>query len=188
MQAKRVSMLLLAGALAGPNLASTVIAAEPAASVENRLRQLEDREQIRALIIGYGRTLDRRDFTTFAGLFAAQGGQWVGGFGTATGRAEIRKMMEERIGTGAGGSNFHVFTNESITLDGDRAAGLTKWLFVTQGADNRPALVYLGHYDDTFVREPDGWKIQRRVVYGDIPSQDPLAAATQDGRGIVEKP
>ena len=178
MRAKRVSKLLFAGILAGLGLATSVIAAEPAVDVASRLRQVEDREQIRELIIGYGRTLDRRDFTAFAGLFAAQGGQWVGGFGTATGSAEIRKMMEERIGTGAGGSNFHVFTNESISLDGDRATGLTKWLFVTQGADNRPSLVYLGHYDDTFVREPDGWKIQRRVVYGDIPTQDPLAATT----------
>ncbi|MCC6201518.1 MAG: nuclear transport factor 2 family protein, partial [Gammaproteobacteria bacterium] len=75
-----------------------------------------------------------------------------------------------------------VFTNESITLDGDRARASTKWLFVTQSSDNRPTPVYLGHYDDSLVREADGWKFQRRVVYGDIPAQDPLAAEAPPAR------
>ena len=34
-------------------------------SVETRLRMLEDREEIRRLMIEYGRTLDQRDFNAF---------------------------------------------------------------------------------------------------------------------------
>jgi hypothetical protein len=154
---------------------SLIAAADDATDTAARLRQLEDREQIRQLLVDYGRTLDSRDFAAFAGLFAERGGQWIGGFGTVTGRAEIQTVMQEKIGAGTGSPNFHVFTNESITLNGDQATALTKWLFVVQDSEKRPSLVYLGHYDDTMVRENGRWLFQRRVVHGDIPAQDPLA-------------
>jgi hypothetical protein len=38
-------------------------------SIETRLRALEDREEIRQLLINYGRTLDQRNFAAFAKLF-----------------------------------------------------------------------------------------------------------------------
>lgn len=161
-------VLLLAG--------TVIVAADDAPDMAVRLRQLEDREQIRQLLIDYGRTLDSRDFAAFAALFAERGGQWIGGFGTVTGRAEIQTVMQEKIGAGTGSPNFHVFTNESITLVGDQATALTKWLFVVQDSEKRPSLVYLGHYDDTLIREGGRWLFQRRVVHGDIPAQDPLAS------------
>ncbi len=147
-----------------------------AESVEARLQRLEDREAIRKVIMDYGRFLDGRDFLAFSRLFANNGGEWVGGMGSAKGPAAIRKLMEDSIGIKSRGTNFHLFTNESIQVDADHATALTKWIFVVQGPDKRPQLVYLGHYDDTFVREEGAWKFQRRIVSGDIPADDPLAA------------
>jgi hypothetical protein len=63
--------------------------------------------------------------------------------------------------------------NDRIDLDGDRAAAKTKWVFVIQNADGRPAPFYLGHYDDTLVREAGEWKFLRRVAYTDIPADAP---------------
>ncbi|HEV7633740.1 MAG TPA: hypothetical protein VGO41_12220, partial [Steroidobacteraceae bacterium] len=40
-------------------------AATPATTAEQRLRNLEDREQIRALLNDYGRLLDERNFDAF---------------------------------------------------------------------------------------------------------------------------
>jgi hypothetical protein len=42
----------------------------------------------------------------------------VGGMGAAKGRAAIQKMMETSIGTGSRGSNYHLFTNETIDVRG----------------------------------------------------------------------
>ena len=147
-------------------------------SVQDRLGMLEDREAIRNLLMDYGKFLDQRDFVAFSGLFAEKDGEWIGGMGDAKGRQAILKLMEESIGKdtkGLGASNYHIFTNETIRVNGDRAEANTKWLFVVQAESGRPQLFYLGHYEDTFVRENGEWKFQRRLVYGDIPKDDPLA-------------
>jgi uncharacterized protein (TIGR02246 family) len=149
-----------------------------AQSLEARLQRLEDREEIRALILEYGRALDARDFEAFAELFAEQDGEWIGGLGAVKGRAGIRELMEATFGTGPATSpNFHVFTNEKIEVDGDSASAATKWIFVVQGEGERPEWVFLGHYDDVFVRENGRWKFLRREAFTDIPSQ---AASASD--------
>ncbi len=166
--------------VACPVLASHVQAKERSGqpggrSTDERLRRLEDREEIQQLLMDYGRFLDQRNFAAFSQLFAERDGEWVGGLGSAKGPDAIRKLMESSIGTGKGslGSpNFHLFTNETIQVTGDSATALTKWIFVVRSADNHPQPYYLGHYDDTFVREKGHWRFLRRVVSNDIPSED----------------
>jgi hypothetical protein len=154
------------------------VSAEKPEAVEVRLKRLEDREEIRQLLMDYGRFLDRRDFVAFSELFAEKEGEWIGGLGKAQGAQAIRKLMEDTIGKGAknpGAPNYHLFGNETIGVEGDKAKAMTKWMFVVQGDAGRPQPFYLGHYEDTFVRENGRWKFLRRVVYGDIPADDPLA-------------
>ena len=146
--------------------------------MEIRLQQLEDREAIRQLLMDYGQSLDRRDFASFSQLFAERDGEWDGGMGKAKGPAEIRKLMETTIGKrteNPGPPNFHIFTNETIRLNGDRADATTKWIFVIQGDAGRPQPVYLGHYEDSMIRENGRWKFQRRVVHTDIPGDEALS-------------
>jgi hypothetical protein len=152
--------------------------AENRETVEARLQRLEDREAIRQLLMDYGRFLDQRDFAAFSQLFAEKDGEWIGGLGKAKGQQAIFKLMEDTIGRDTkktGASNYHVFTNESIHVDGNRAKAVTKWMFVVQAKTGRPQPLYLGHYEDTMVRENGRWKFLKRVVYGDIPADDPLA-------------
>jgi hypothetical protein len=144
-------------------------------AMEKRLQQLEDREEIRELLMDYGRFLDQRDFAAFSRLFAEKEGEWIGGMGSAGGQEAIRKLMEDTIGKSPGKlgeSNLHLFTNETIHPEGDRATATTKWMFWVQNSSGQPQPFYLGHYEDTLIRENGRWKFLRRTVHSDIPAGD----------------
>jgi uncharacterized protein (TIGR02246 family) len=162
-------------ALAAAVLVSVLGTAAPAAAddlatLASRVQVLEDREDIRALILAYGQAHDHRDYRTFAGLFAANG-EWIGGLGTAKGPDAIFALMDKSIGHNPlpnGSGTFHVMTNDQIKIDGDRASSTTKWLYITAAEDNSPKLTYLGHYDDEFVRENGRWRFLKRQSVSDI--------------------
>lgn len=174
-----LSMILLlfiaASSCSSPGDAGMPSEQQPA-DIQDRLSQLEAREAIRGLLIQYGQCLDRRDFSSFANLFAEKDGEWIGGMGRAKGRQAIQALMEDKIGTSSGKTippNYHLFMNESIDLDGNRASAVTKWLFVVSNPDGSPKPMLLGHYNDDLVLEEEGWKFLRRVVYSDIPQDNP---------------
>lgn len=154
--------------LASPQAA---LGADTVESLAARVRVLEDREDIRALILAYGKAHDHRDYRTFASLFATNG-EWVGGMGTAKGPQAIFELMDKTIGHHPmpnGSGTYHVLTNDDIQIDGDTASATTKWIYITPGPDGAPKLVYLGHYNDKFVRENGVWKFLRREAPVDIP-------------------
>ncbi len=143
-------------------------------SFEKRLRVLEDREEIRQLLIDYGRTLDQRDFAAFARLFAEDAEYSGGASGAAIkGPAAIAKLLEDTFRknpTGLRSPNFHLFSNELIRVNGNEAVAVSKGMFVVPNNDNQPVLVMLATYDDVLVRENGRWKFKRRIVHGDIPA------------------
>src|SRR2546421_11630650 len=65
-------------------------------SFAERLRRLEDAEQIRQLNLEYRRHLDARDLDAYGRLFAADG-EWLGGTGYGQGPAGITAMLKERL-------------------------------------------------------------------------------------------
>src|SRR2546421_12624797 len=65
-------------------------------SFAERLRRLEDAEQIRQLNLEYRRHLDARDLDAYGRLFAADG-EWLGGTGYGQGPAGITAMLNERL-------------------------------------------------------------------------------------------
>jgi uncharacterized protein (TIGR02246 family) len=136
------------------------------ASLQVRLRQLEDKEQIAQLLIDYGRHLDSRDLAAYASLFAADG-EWVGGFGTVKGRDNIKAFMEKSLGTGPNRNNsYHIMSNFEITVKADTATAWSRWTFVTPGSQGA-TIAQAGRYDDTFVRENGVWKFKRRTASND---------------------
>jgi hypothetical protein len=143
--------------------------------IEARLHVLEAKEAIRTLLFNYGRYVDDRNWEAFADLFATDGGTWNGGMGVARGHDEIVQMMASTIGnannvgaSGSGLSNVHLLGNEIIAVDGDTATSVSKWVFVMAAADNGPDVVFVGRYEDDFVRENGEWKFKLRSVTSDI--------------------
>ncbi len=152
------SLLLLAG-----------IAFAQKTSVEARLQKLEDMEEIRTLLLDYGRTLDARDLKGYSELFAKDG-EWIGGFGSVKGRADLLAFMQKNVGTAPNtGQTYHLLTNFLINVTGNTATATSRWSYVIGTKEKKPILEHSGRYDDTLIREDGKWKFQKRVVYNDLP-------------------
>ena len=136
-------------------------------NVEDRLRRLEDAEQIRDLLMAYGRTLDDRDMEAYSALFASDG-EWLGPFvGAARGPAGILQLMRENLGPAPKGSH-HLMTNMVVSSDGDRGTASSRWTYVVPAESGGPALAISGRYEDELVREDGHWRFRARRVSGDL--------------------
>jgi hypothetical protein len=170
-----VAALILAGTSTGAM----------AASLDARVRTLEDRTQIENLLMEYGRSLDARDFATYSHLFATNG-EWSGSIGTFKGPAGIQAAMEKAFqvpataaATGAPAPNFHLLTNPIIDVQGDKATALSKWTFV-RVVDNKPVIALSGTYEDTFTREQGQWKFLKRLASAPVAPASSPSLTTQD--------
>ncbi len=136
-------------------------------TVEQRLRQIEDKEEIRALLVAYGRDFDKRDFTAYASLFA-QDGVWMGGAdGTRayTGPDAIREFVTKTFPASSFPGSFHIMSSPDIRLDGENTAtAWSRWTYVVIGLHGEPAPYAAGHYEDMLVREEGVWKFKKRQV------------------------
>jgi uncharacterized protein (TIGR02246 family) len=159
-------------------VAATLWLSTPTASAQSktdsslaaRVQRIEDTEEIRTLLLDYGRFLDSRDLAAYSRLFAKDG-EWVGGFGSVKGPAGIQAFMEKNLGTGPNrGNTFHILSNFVIDVKGDTATAWSRWTFITPGADGKPVLSQAGRYDDILIREDGHWKFKRRVASNDIPA------------------
>jgi hypothetical protein len=142
----------------------------------SRLEALEAREAIRALWAEYGRTLDARDFVAFSKLFA-RNAEFGSGPGAAKGPAAIGAFLEKAIGSNypdSKGKNFHLYFNESIEVQGDRATAVSKGGYVMATSDNTKAdFLLLAEYRDELIKEDGQWKFLKRVIRGEIPVPRP---------------
>jgi ketosteroid isomerase-like protein len=148
------------------------LSAQTKPTVADRLQRLEDQEEIRLVLTNYGRFLDARDFASYSRLFAKDG-EWIGGFGTVKGPAEIQAFMEKQVSGPNKGNTYHILSNFEIEVHGDTATAWSRWAYITPGADGKPVIAQGGRYDDTLVRENGAWKFQRRTASNDIPSAPP---------------
>jgi uncharacterized protein (TIGR02246 family) len=145
--------------------------------IEGRLRVLEAREEIRNLLQEYRRTLDIRDMRAFSELFAANG-TWVGVSGDATGPEGIYTMLTGALPENPrwpGATLWHLITDPSIRVEGDRATAESLWMHVRRDEGDTPLLPTLGRYEDELIVEDGRWRFLRRSVTRLIP-QDPRDA------------
>jgi uncharacterized protein (TIGR02246 family) len=142
-------------------------------SIEERLRRLEDAEEIRRLVQEYRQHLDARDLVAYGWLFA-EDGEWLGGTGYGRSPAGITAMLTERLParTADRQSSWHLLTDPVITVTGDRATGQLTWAWVGRGDGDVPVMRLLGHYDDIYVRENGRWRFQSRIAHTDIPHRE----------------
>ena len=151
-------------------------AAKSEDSVAVRLLRFEDKEEIQNLLLDYGRHLDNRDFAAYSALFAKDG-EWVGGFGSVAGPANIKAFMEKNMGTQPNvAKNYHLLSNFVITVNGDTATAWSRWAFVVPG-ERGAAIAQAGRYDDALVRENGRWRFKKRVASNDTAGPRPASAA-----------
>jgi uncharacterized protein (TIGR02246 family) len=168
-----LTVVMLSALLVAPGAAQTR-GTQGKESAEARLQRFEDKAEIEALLLDYGRHLDNRDFAGYASLFAKDG-QWVGGFGTIA-AADIKAFMEKAMGTQNTARNYHLLSNFVITVTGDTATAWSRWAFVVPG-ERGAAISQAGRYDDALVRENGRWKFKKRVASND--TAPPGAAAAR---------
>jgi len=143
-----------------------------ATSLESRLKNLEDREAIRELLIEYGRDLDKEDLRAYSSLFAKDG-VWEGGIGKATGPDGIYEMLKKvlsKVPPGKYGNSFHIMSSMDIQVHGDTAEAWSRWTWFVQGADGKPVAQRSGHYEDTLAREQGQWKFKYRLTVTELPT------------------
>lgn len=138
-------------------------------SLAASLRQLQDREEIRLLLIDYGRHFDSRDFVAYSNLFTRDG-VWIGS-GNDTefvGPSAIRAMVEEGFPPSVYPGSYHLMTSISVELTGaDSATAWSRWTFMVRDDEGNPVPFRAGHYEDVLVRDGGEWKFQRRQVFAD---------------------
>jgi uncharacterized protein (TIGR02246 family) len=172
-----VTLVLVAAFLFASMLFPAMVAAQAGRkdSPEARLQRFADKEEIQNVLLEYGRALDARDFAAYSGLFASDG-EWVGGFGSVKGPANIKAFMEKNMGTNGNPThNYHLLSNFVISVSGDTATAWSRWAFV-QPQDRGAVIAQAGRYDDTFVRENGAWKFKKRVASNDTGRPAPAAA------------
>jgi ketosteroid isomerase-like protein len=133
-------------------------------TIEERLRALEDREEIVKLKARYANYNDggwrgptHAHPAEVANMFV-EDGIWDGTpiAGYAKGREQIRELFRQFA---AVPFIIHYVTNPLIEVDGDTATG--HWhALVTATTPDRTGLWSLGMYDEKYVRTAEGWKIQ----------------------------
>jgi hypothetical protein len=136
--------------------------------LEARLRVLEDKEALGALMNRYCRTSDAKDWYAWSLCFVEDAEFEFGPFGTHHGRQKIREVCEAAEEPYL--SMQHSMTNMQFEIDGDTATGTAYLWFAGVQDPQNPSKHYDigGPYEWTFRRTPEGWRLSRmhlRVVW-----------------------
>jgi len=132
-------------------------------NIEERVRMLEDIEEIRQLKSRYVYSLDERDWDGVLDFFAEDAKVDFGAFGKFESKKEIGKFFKETFPPVAT-FTMHMTQDPIIKIDGDRAKG--KWYMhesMTFKEGNRAAWGAV-KYEDEFVRRGGKWKCIHSLV------------------------
>ena len=142
-----------------------------------------DREQIAEVLIRYATGIDSKDWPLLRSCWTDQidvDYQQLGRFTSADALTDVMRQLHENMGP-----TYHRMSNFVIAVDGDRATvrSYVHAVLMLQPDDSANWVDALGHYDDVFVRTPDGWRISERVsrTARTLTGGD-LAAAAAKGR------
>jgi len=161
----------------------------------NRVRALEDREEILRTINQYGHTIgfgDQKgwlDCFTDDALFEVHPRKGtikgthphpeilagsVGGVIRYSGRDELSRFISKHPSPPAR-YHKHMAIDPIITLDGDSATVVSFYVRLDAGKDGSPYLTAFGIYRDRMVRAADGrWRIRERIAETQSRGPDPF--------------
>jgi hypothetical protein len=148
--------------------------------LEARLRDLEDREQIRNAIAAYGPAVDSGDSAAAAELWAADGRYDVGGMGVSAGRESIIALFDGETHQGliARGA-AHVLSPLRIELEEDQATA-TGYSCVFTAQDGAFIASRVAANRWSLIRTGERWLVTERVnrlLDGSAEARDLLKSA-----------
>ncbi|MEW2086761.1 nuclear transport factor 2 family protein [Streptomyces sp. NPDC005283] len=146
-------------------------------SLVRRLRDLEDKECLRTLMIRGWRALDRKDWQTWIACWAEEAVLEFGPWEKTHGKEAVRAKVEEAESPYP--SMQHHILNMHFDVEGDRATGIGYMWFVAVTARGKTSSPYSmgGPYDWEFRRGPNGWLLVRqRLGVWWTDGEDPLKA------------
>jgi uncharacterized protein (TIGR02246 family) len=123
-----------------------------------RLAWLTDREEIRAVVAEFGRSIDDKDQAAYAATFT-EDAELALPFGRFSGRAAIAAMQ----GPPPFIATQHLISSTVIDVTGDTATARS-YLLATHAFDPTDKTQKAhsgGWYDQSFVRTPEGWRFSR---------------------------
>ncbi|MBI4515451.1 MAG: nuclear transport factor 2 family protein [Deltaproteobacteria bacterium] len=130
-----------------------------AASAEDIVRRLADKEAIRDLVHRYAHCVWRKDVDGAVALFTADGEMDTGERPAIRGRAALRAEYQQMIS----GPQLHPFVhNHLIELHGDSASGVC--YLDLRASVNGTSMIGAGYYDDRYVRAGSEWKFRSRKL------------------------
>ena len=130
------------------------------------IRDVRDELDIRNIVARIAHYSDMGGLDDYGRLFAEDASWEMPPAPPKRGRSEIQEAGAARRAeglTGPGSQTRHVVTTVAVTVDGDAAVADSYWQFYNDTA-TAPVLSMMGHYRDTFRREPDGWRLVERLI------------------------
>jgi hypothetical protein len=118
----------------------------------------EDKDAIRELLHRYCFCMDGGRFNELAALFT-EDGEWIAPYRTAKGPAAIAAWLAQSVPPQP--RRMHYVMNSIIDCDDRRGTAQSNYLVMVEDA-NGPLPSVCGTYDDVLVKEPRGWRFQRR--------------------------
>lgn len=119
---------------------------------------LEDKDAIRELLHRYCFYMDEGRFAELSVLFTVDG-EWIAPYRTAKGPAEIEAWLTQSVPPQP--RRMHYVMNSIIECNGAQGTARSNYLVMVEGT-NGPIPSVCGTYDDVLVRQPSGWRFQRR--------------------------
>jgi hypothetical protein len=129
--------------------------------------------QIEQLVARYARAIDTcsNNGYDYADLFTPDGAFIPSFEGKPLPAIQGRERLAEVSGGGSRGCKNvpwieqgvrHIYTNHVITPTAGGASGVVDMLMIGLGGDPNK-IEYDGHYEDSYVRTPQGWRFKQRV-------------------------
>jgi 3-phenylpropionate/cinnamic acid dioxygenase small subunit len=139
-----------------------------ASSLEQRLRRLEDLEEINQVLVDYGEFLDQRDLESFGALWTEDAEFEMSTGRVASGRGPICEMLADVMARSPRAA-MHLETNSRITIDGDQASSSNMYAAASTQEDGLARVTILGHHYTDLARTAEGWKIKHRRNVVNLP-------------------